>query len=83
VLGEPALGAELAQQQRLLERLEGPALSVGEERDEGPGGVTGPHLDPGGVVPEAAQRGEASVAVDEHEAGRGGGLGGGHRDEGA
>ena len=31
VLGEPALAGELAQQQRLLERLEGTGLGVGEE----------------------------------------------------
>ena len=83
MLGEPTLARELLQQQRLLERLEGTGLSMGEECDEGPRGITGPHLDPGGVTSEAAQRGEAPVAVDEHEAARGGWRGGGHRDEGS
>jgi hypothetical protein len=58
---------QLAHQQRLFDRREGPALAAGQHAEQGFGQVTPPTLDARRVAAEPAQGGYASIAVDQHQ----------------
>ena len=59
---------QLAQQQRLLDRREGPALAARQHAEQGLGQAARPALDPRGVAAEAAQRRDTPIAIDQDQA---------------
>ena len=78
MLGHARIVGQLAQQQRLLQRREGACLSAGEQTGQRLGERAVPQLYPHRVVPQAVQRCESPVAVEQHQR-----TGLGHRDAGA
>jgi hypothetical protein len=59
---------QLAHQQRLLDRREGPALAARQHAKQGLGQAARPALDPHGVAAEPAQRRDTPIAVDQDQA---------------
>ena len=67
MLRQPQALHELAQQQRLFDRREKPALVAGQQAEEGFGQITRPTLDPRRVAAEPAQGGDAAIAIDQNQ----------------
>jgi hypothetical protein len=59
---------QLAHQQRLLDRREGPALAARQHAEQGLGQAARPALDPRGIAAEAAQRRDTPIAIDQDQA---------------